>query len=385
MAITKGMLSSLSGSELSMLMCLLSLTICRSRVAVMASLAELSEGLKDDGDVIICGTGLSRSTLKTVIGKLAREDLIHVYREENRGGHENSPRIFEINFTKLDRVVAIKMRSFWATPPGQNLTPPSYKYISDYRHSDSSTEVASYYSSPAVAVETQQGDTDVYVGKKATPVFASRPAGTAAAVAAAVIDKSRAKVSARAATATKTLPGGINRDGMQALFDKLYKQCGVQHRLMVTVKEFGYLRKSMQKNAPDDLEAMLRFSLTYWPMLSQQNSRAVSKDGDKLVKSKSLPPAPHFHTFAYWYPYFLRAYQNHLAGRNSETMKDEGDRKLAQLNSELERTRGQVTMLRRQNTALRATPPAPALKSISKPAVVRRRPSSVDSELPAWE
>lgn len=396
MATTSTLLHRLTGAELRLLIAVLSLTIGSGRVARAISINELCDGFKEnDGSVVMGGTGLSVNTVRSAVRTLLQAGVLNVYREQRQDGSEVSPRIYEINFKALDPVFESELTAICVetvatpyqklgVPPSQKLTPPSYIHMSDCRHSKSSTEVASYFSSPAVAVETQQGETDVYVGKKASPVFASRPAGNAAAVAQAAIDKNRAKVSARATTASQALPGGLTRDGMQALFDKLYPQCGVQHRLMVTVKEFGFLRKTMKANPPGDLEAMLRFSLTYWPMLSQQNSRAVSKDGDKLVKKKSLPPAPHFSTFTYWYPYFLRAFQNHLAGRNSDTMKDEGDRKLAQVNSELERTRGMVTMLRRQNQQLKAAPAAP-LQSISKPAVVRRRPVVSDSELPAWE
>lgn len=215
-----------------------------------------------------------------------------------------------------------------------------------------------------------------YVGKKVLPTAAPKVA-SAAGVIAAVQQRNRAKVAVRVEAAIAS-PTAMNREQMQALFDVVGKRCGVPYRLMVTIKEFGFLRKRIAQNPPQDLEALLQYSLTYWGVLAQQNRKAARKSDDKAKVTKALPEAPHFQTFAYWYPYFFRAYQNHLAGRNAETMPNEDDRRVRQLEKELQDSRSVIVSMRRRMQAPTPATPAPQ---------VRRRPAPVNvaDELPEWK
>lgn len=381
LAVTRTLLPTLGGSELAVLMCLLSLTVASGRVARDVSVREFCDGMLDDEkNVIVCGTGLSENSVRTAVKSLDEKGLISVYREVRRDGKDCSARIYEINFNRLDMILAVRLKALW-TP---NTRTDPFKlcrgvHISNYVTGMPLIEATSSFSPVAVA---GSGSNDVespvgYVGKKVQTASAP-PAASAASAIAAVQQRSRAKTSQHA-EAARASPTSMNRDQMQALFDTIGTRCAIPYRLMVTAKEFGFLRKRLAANPPEDLEAMLQFSLTYWGVLAQQNRKAATKSDDKAKVVKALPEAPHFQTFAYWYPYFFRAYQNHLAGRNSETMTNEDDRRVRQLEKELQDSRRVIVSMKR-----RMAPPTP--EQPARP-LIKPRPRAVyeAKELPEWK
>lgn len=376
LAITRNLLPSLSGSELALLMCLLSLTVATGRIARDVSVRELAQGMQEDGKTtVFCGTGLSENSIRNATRSLDEKGLIYVYKEERRDGNDCAARVYEINFAKLDMVLAVRLRTFWAP----KVSSDPFKicrgvHISNYVTSSSLTEATSSFLPVAAGGSgSNVGKTAMaYVGKKATQVPQVGTATAAASVIASVQERSRVKVVARARIATAS-PGSTTREQMQALFDVVAARCAIPYRLMVTAKEFGFLRKRIAQNPPQDFEALLQYSLTYWGILAQQNRKAATKSDDRRKVNKSLPEAPHFQTFAYWYPYFFRAYQNHLAGRNAETMPDEDDRRVRQLEKELQDSRRVIVSMRR-----RMQPQAP--EAPRQPVAAARD----TDELPEW-
>lgn len=379
LAVTRTLLPVLGGSELAVLMCLLSLTVASGRVARDVSVREFCEGMHDDEkNIIVCGTGLSENSVRTAIKSLDEKGLVSVYREVRRDGKDCAARIYEINFTRLDMILAVRLRALW-TP---NTRTDPFKlcrgvHISNYVTGMPLIEATSSFIPVAVGSGNNvKGKEMAYVGKKVQPATAPK-VESAAGVIAAVQQRSRAKVAVRAEAAIAS-PTATSREQMQALFDVVGQRCAVPYRLMVTAKEFGFLRKRIAQNPPQDLEALLQYSLTYWGVLAQQNRKAARKSDDKAKVVKALPEAPHFQTFAYWYPYFFRAYQNHLAGRNAETMPDADDRRVRQLEKELQDSRSVIVSMRRRMQPSTQAAPTPQ---------VRRRPAPVNvaDELPEWK
>lgn len=374
LAITRNLLPRLSGSELALLMCLLSLTVATGRIARDVSVRELARGMQEDGKTtVFCGTGLSENSVRSAVRSLDEKGLIYVYKEARRDGSDCAARVYEINFGQLDLILAVRLRTLWApkrvSDPFKNCRGI---HIGNYVTSRSETEATSSFSSVAASGSESNVEkaTMPYVGKKSAPASIAAPA---ASVVAAIQQRSKDKLSQRVAAATSAAPAQITREQMQALFDSAVAQCSIPYRLMVTVREYGFLRKRLEQNPPQDFADLVRYALTYWGVLAQQNRRAAAKADGSVRLAKALPEAPHFKTFAYWYPYFLRAYQNHLAGRNVETMKDETDRRVRQLEHEVASARAVIGSMRR-----RMAPPTPT----PRPS---HRGSGADIDLPEWK
>ena len=390
-------LPTLSGAEQSLLVYLIGSTVCRGQTAREISLHELEHGaVGRRGNKLTQGTGLSRTTLKKVVKTLADSDLIHVYRSKESDGSEHSSRLFEINFNrfleedgpefKLIDAISVaenaRKRGSESDQGGSKIDPPYIDiYIRDEVSRDSLSEETSFFipASPDRAAEQRRQESGMgYVGKKPAPTKGSTSTALAAVAGkyGALVQQSRATAEARYTAASRTEPGMLTKIAMQSLFDSARVAAGLDHRLMVTSREFGLLRKRLKADAPTDFADMVRWVLTHWGTIAHQNRTAVRKDRERLVQAKQLPEAPHFQTFAYWYPYFLKAYRNHLAGRKIENTlaasAGEADRRVKELEGTVATMTRDMAVLRRRITTKPSTPPAAPKSEPSHPTMVRR-------------
>ena len=392
LSITHHLLSKLSGSELAVLMCLLSLTIASGRIARDISIREFAEGMEDDEkNKVVCGTGLSENSIRAALKSLHNDGLVSIYREVKVDARDNSARVFEINFNRLDLGLAGKLKAYTyetpQEPPAKIEVPPAKiegGFISNYVTHVSGIGVTSN-SFLAGSGETQQEDSVGYVGKKVNTVQ-----GAPSPTVKGLIDSMQAAANAvrdtRAIVASSKNPADINKAEMQAIFDREGKAAALPYRLMVTQREYGFLRKKLKENPPANFPDMVRFSLTYWAILSRQNRKAAIA-GKTGAAHKSLPEAPHFQTFSYWYPYFFRVYQNHLAGQSTvalEDAKNKGqDTRVKALERQLVESEKANAVLRSRVVKARAAPPPP--QPVAAPQR-RSRPVdlSVDVQFPVW-
>ncbi len=380
----------LSPPEVAVLLFLLAETLASGRVAREASIREISSGIKEDTGVSRGGTGLSENGIRSALRSLTSSGLVTVFREVKANGVDNSARLYEIDFNGLSPLLAQQLRSVVAekhdTPTARDAVPPftpcralhisNSVTHSQQRATSSSTRVAS-----SVGHATQPEIEEMaYVGKRpGTPSLRSQSTPTEAEMnIAAVVSKGRAKVQARVAATTGVAPHTIDRAGMQAVFDSASQGIGLPYRLMVTTKEFGFLRKRLKENPPQDIKDMVRYSLTYWGILSQQNRKAFTNSAGKSVIGRALPEAPHFSTFTYWYPYFFKAYQNHLAGKVIESKEGTADTVHKARADALQR---QLIAAERANVVLRRRSPAPVepmRPTTTKPRLLPAKVSDAD-------
>lgn len=401
LSITKNLLHRLGGSELAVLMCLLSLTVASGRIARDISIREFSDGMLDDeGNTVVCGTGLSENSIRTAIKSLTADGLLYVYKEVRQGVKDSAARLYEINFNRLDQGLAVRLKVYSlqkdAKDPLKNCGTPFKNcrgvHISNYvTHVPTEIATSSYIlPGSEVARETQRESPVPYVGKKPTTVTSAPRSDAARQVISAVVGSAREKVESRAAGAAARKPGDITRAEMQALFDSVSQGIDLPYRLMVTVREYGYLKKRLVLQAPADFRDMVRFSLTYWGMLSVQNRKAVNSEVSKGAKKKYLPEAPHFQTFAYWYPYFFRVYQNHLAGQTVVEMEkkqsSQASAQVASLERKLVEAERANAVLKKRVTAARQAPEAPhAAPRRILPAKVTDEDLMRPTEFPEWD
>lgn len=387
-AITARWLAELKGPRLSVLLFIMNRTILCGKSAQRIAMAEFETGVKDEDFVHCCGTGLSKSTITEALKWLQTEDFLSVYRTiTGTSGVESEPRMFEIDFKKLlhagelsDKNCVVEVtevdKSDTVAPRLLGRGGPGIRgghndiYIGDYITSLNILDKTSLISPLAFGSRKKANEkvgVEMFVGKQKKP-RATLGYDNAADAVAAIKQRDQQKQTTRVASAATKQPSVLTRQEMQAVFDKHATAISLGFRLMVTSREYGFLKKRLADNPPKDFSDFVRWTLTYWGTMAQQNQAAVRKDRDRLVKGKTLPAAPHFYTFTYWYPYFFRAYQNHLAGKVIETAPpvDEKDREIARLQRQVAQERHNTVILRRRPQAA-PTPPEP------RPAATRAR------------
>lgn len=392
LSLTHRWMSSMSGSETTVMCFVLAVTLASGRVAREMSIREIANGIRDDDKTEAQGgTGLSENSIRSALKSLAERGFLTIFKEQKSNGNDNAARIYEIDFNRLDPALGAKMGHHTpSTPEGAPFKNCRAQYISNYvtvREEERDTSISIRSDSEVVAAAQPVGEVMAFVGKK-TPKPAPQFSSAAEAIS-SVQGRSRAKVQARATAATAVAPKEISKDQMQALFDAASAGVALPYRIMVTVKEHGFLRKRLAENPPANFRDMVRWSLTYWGVLAQQNRKAVTSDRTRVLRGKSLPEAPHFSTFVYWYPYFMKAYQNHLAGQvieqREQEQKDEATVRLMDLRRKLDERERDVAILRRRATQGRELA-APAPQPVMHRRVQSRREDDLSPiDLPDWK
>lgn len=175
----------------------------------------------------------------------------------------------------------------------------------------------------------------------------------------------------------------------QAVVDKVQKDAGLQHRMVVTAKEFGFLRKRLEQSPPSDMTEFISWVLRYWTTIAQQHRAALRKNDDrKAAGEKGIPAHPDFASLAFRYPYFLKCFANFKAERTMQA-KDDANEREAKLQETIRRQKEEISSLRRARPTSRPAmaPAEPAAPPARRP--VSRRPAPVidylgGEDLPEW-
>lgn len=359
-------------------------TLMVGKSAVRIPLGEFSEDVS-----------IGKTTLKQHLSGLCEADFIHIYRTvAGEEGHEKEARMFEIDFKALvkplvgDEKQADRRFKTGATPgqipttPRQNPTPPSY--IHSMYAEDSRSKDKSLHSARASRSGSSEGTNVIPIPKKPRPVVV-RSDSIAAVVSAVQARHVEARV-ARVASATKKAAHAVTKQELQALLDQALKSYMPDAiRVVVTSKEFGLLRKRMKESAPADLGDFINWTIRYWTTIASQHRNAIRRNETRQERGeKAIPAAPDFASLAYRYPYFLKAFANFRAERNSAEADAMKDRQVETLRKQLQQKAGDIEALRGQ------------LERVRKSSVIRRTPAPVaqdeplttdalaDAELPEW-
>jgi hypothetical protein len=367
----------LGSQKVSILLFLINRTLYYRKAAEQIWTKQWLEGIVDKhGNRVCSGIGMSDNTYRKHLNELIESDFVHAYRVVDDSGAEFVGRLYEINFTKLvaSTVTQGSKMPLLATPKrlkdaengserGSNAgdTPlPKLGIQNSINKRLTKVNLAADAprSGKAVAGTEEIVTTPRLHGPKnrrraaddQSPAYEDPPEPTARELVAALKAKSDRARADRLASAASKQPWQLTKQELQAMIDKgmkLYHPSAP--RMVVTYREYGYMRKYLKQSAPKDFSAFLDWTLRMWSNIAVQHRRAVTRNQDRMLKDEQLIGAsPSFSSLAYKLPYFIKAHSNFVAELNGAEREDEADRRVARLERELENTRQTVRVLSRR-------------------------------------
>lgn len=372
-AITTDWLDSLKGAKLAALLFILNRTVLVGKAAQVIPFSEFDKGVVEGQNKLCAPVGYSKNTVAAALKELESEGFLIVYRTlSGPAGVENEPRIFEIDCKK---VLANRPESdptgFSSRGGGSKDWMPPNISIKDTKR-DSEEEINLF--SPSPAGLRDQGKGVVMFGRKKTAAPATPKGGYESAEAAiAAINGKHSATQARRITSAAARPASqMTKEECQSILDKHTKALDLGYRLMVTQREFGFLKKRLAENGPKDFSDYARWVITYWGNIVAQNRRAITRDREKIVKAKPLPDAISFSDFTYRYPYLFKCYQSHLAGRAIDAvLEDPKDKTIKALTEKLKQAEQRAVSLQRVRRPLVSSAPS---RPAPRPAPLPRTP-----------
>ena len=236
---------------------------------------------------------------------------------------------------------------------------------------------------PKKAKRNHEDETPTYVD----PEVSAAPRD----IVASIQRRSRDVQGARVAAASTVAPWMMSKEQMQALFDK-----GMQTyfpklpRVIVTGKEFGFLRKRLRETQPKDFAEFVDWALRYWTDTASKHRRAIMKgvvNGDSSKFDKEpMPQSPDFATLVYRLPYFLKVHSSYLAERMTRDTEDKADRRVARLERELAQERNTNRILSQRRTQARGPEPRHQGTEEQQPRLTSQDQIDLGpEELPKWQ
>lgn len=360
-------------------------TLSLGKAAQRISLAEFGEALS-----------MHRNSARTHTSALMDDGFLHIYKTAGIAGSEREARMFEIdcnfvlqNDPEWAEHLALLGSEKGPTPvqeldtPVQNLYPPTYiNYIDS--SSSNSRDKSLLSARPS---RTRSGKEDTLLPEPKKPRTAIVRPTSIAGVLATVQGKTATAQIARAASAAVKAAHHVDKLELQALLDKAMKTYApTATRMVVTGKEFGFLRKRLKEAPPHNLEAFLNWVVSYWPTIAHQNRMAKQRRAEEADKrtASALPMAPDFASLCYRYPYFLKAFANHNAERSAGEAAARETTEVDRLKRTLKAKEQDIDVLRseltRTKTVMRRTPTAPRIITTPRPV----RADLPDADLPEW-
>lgn len=210
------------------------------------------------------------------------------------------------------------------------------------------------------------------IGRRVLAPREAQPGSAIIAAIASVKGRSQAANATKVASAAQKAPNRLTQAEAQAILDRARAAAQTPERLILTVKEFGVLRKRLTDyDVPvAQLEDITRHTLTFWATYSQQNAKAARRSPGQ----DPLPAAPSASAFVYRFPYFLKAYRNYKAGLTVSKTVEADDRNLKTIDF----LRNEVSRLTKALRQRAAPVPAPAAPAVKAPTRV------IESGLPKW-
>lgn len=373
-ALWRSQVQGLGRAPMNLCLALLDLTIGTGRAARDLTIKELAEGLDDSP-----GCGVSPSNVKEALKVLEESGIVCRIKRAGASAAKLSA-MFAINFKAVLGDIADHIAQFLpdlTAPKGETdtcLWPASrprqyidtlgisYPYKEEINLFLSRSEVARHNAN--VSGEPMQQE------------------GSAADVVRAIQARQRERAATRVQESKGRSPARLTRVQVQDILDAARRAAGLTHRVLATDREVGFLRKRLVSYEVGDFAALVTHTFIHWGTYARQNASAQLKRG---ATEKALPPAPDFASLVYRLPYFLKAYNNHLAGvavqedmAAVEARQENG--KLAEMANQLRRAEQENRSLRRLVRSRPAAPEATHSPTVVATQIVR----GADDELPEW-
>lgn len=359
-------------------------TFVMGKQAQRITIAEFAQG---------CAMGVN--TARRHIHALIADGFLHVYRTAGEAGGEKEARMFEVDCNFMLRVdedyvrMTLKHPQKGVPPLPERESPLPQRETPTYINYIDSSSIHSRDKSLHSARSSQNGsgmESPMLATPKKPRAEIARPTSMAD-VLATVQGKAATAQIARATSAGVKAPHHVDKLEMQALLDKAMKTYApTATRMMVTAKEFGFLRKRLKEAPPNDLPVFINWVVSYWPTIAHQNRMAKQRRTEETTHRtvSALPMAPDFASLCYRYPYFLKAFSNHNAERTQQETEVKSNAEVERLKRTLKDKDRDIGVLRsklaKPLTVMRRTPPAQRV--IGEPRPVRAE--LPDAELPDW-
>lgn len=380
------------------LMYITSCTLLRGKSAARISIGEIESAVN-----------ASQNSIRAHLKGLVDEGFLIAYRTTaGKNGHEKESRMFEIdcNFVLKASDIAAnsppKLLKFDEKTtsgglqnlgtPLQNLDPPSYIYsLSNLVAIEDKDRTSVLYSARSSrAVGDKEKPMPVHFPEPKKPRMATARSDSVASVVAAINAAHASRRAGLVRSASTKKASRLTAQEFQALVDSAQADAGLQHRMVVTTKEFGLLRKRFEASPPSDLSEFVSWVLRYWTTIAQQHRAAVRKSEDrKAAGEKGIPAHPDFASLAFRYPYFLKCFANFKAERNIQATEDAASRE-QKMRDTIQRQQDEIRSLRRATRQRPAPerPPTPRQAAPRTPVRPARATTAArefdDTDLPEW-
>lgn len=397
-ALTSCWMKELGGQKLSIMMFLVNRTLYYRKAAERIYSIQFEKGITDSKGNSVCdGLQMGGQAFRKHLNELIEQDFVDVYCELNEKSHENTARLYEINFKKLlapytgsgskmPFLRATKQEKSSENPPddpveggyenhrggGVKINPlnSTYKRTTKVVHSGSAPRsgnvVAGQESNGSRMARRKQADTD-------SPVYED-PA-TPTEIVAKIQQKATAFRAATVAKAATTQPWLLSQKEMQAIVDSLMSEFyPKESRLVVTGLQYGKLKKELKKHQPKDFSAFMRYVFVNWSMISSQHRNAINRNEEKRVKAEYMSRTPSAWDLAIRLSYFLQCYSNDQASRRSVETQDTRDREVERLKRALTQKEQENKVLKQRGTRRREEPESDEYE-VTRQRYTRTRPT----------
>lgn len=395
-AIMSGALRYATRAELLVTLAILGLTLGTGRVARVLTLKELVEGVRDDHDVPFSGINISRSKLVETLDTLEKKGLLIRLKPVNEGSNSTLSSLFAIDCKAISPRLFDRIQMFLAVADHEkqgSLVPRTglaYIYLYKYNSVGIDGVIPNSVSRISGVASRSPGNmvrkrVMPYIGKKPPPAPSAGPTAptAASAVLSSVQQRHTAKREKAFDAATSSDPARWNKQQMQAVLDTLTAKACPNHRLVVTERELGVLRKRLAAYRIPDFQKFVLHTLFNWTTVATQSAKAARKTlGQEAQVTRPVDPAPSFYALVYRMPYFVRVYENaktsaSAAGATAQA-EDKTSALLAQRVAQLERTNAELRKIATNGARPTAPTMAPRRPVASRPA------DKSDDDIPEW-
>lgn len=355
---------------------------------------------QQDGQLVCTGVGMSENTLRKHLKELIEADFLDVYAAKSTRGTESEARLFAINCKKImsrplesteKNMLAIpkKLKESSESGDSQNLR-GGLPNFGGHNICNSNRRSKLLLSPPSG--EPGTGVVVPIPKKRTNAAPTQREERSAEEVISKVAHIHEARRVVRTAAAETKSPWLLSQREVQALFDrKMAMYHPDEPRLMVTGKEYGFLKKRLKDSAPKDFTDFVDWTLRHWHSTAMSSRRSAAKKleagGARPVAPMSL--TPDFAQLAYRYPYFLKVYQSSIAERRESDREDAQQETVRRLQARVANAEQTNKQLRRrlQDRAKPSTPEPVSATRVTRTSVVRPtgQVGGDYDDLPTWE
>lgn len=389
-------LTKIEPQKLTVLMFVMGRTLQFKKEAAQIYNFQFQKGVKrkEDDGIICVGTGLSHNTVRKHLSALVEDDFINAYRLV-RNGVEGDAKLFEININKFFEPVVENGGVQVIPEPKKPRIPRSGEPVlgSTKNRYGGLPRIGNHNicinngldKSNLSPTSGEQSLSRLPVAKNKRVAPTRIRLESAADVVSAVAHIHEQKRMVRASAAETKSPWLLSKDEVQAVIDRtMLAYCPDEPRMIVTGKEYGFLKKRLKESAPKSFTEFIDWTIRYWHSVAKQNRNAAKKRGLNGMeeKSEALAMSPNFAQLVYRLPYFMKAYSNFLAERRSDAHEEAEDKQRKRLEARTAEAEKEAQALRnhlREKNAQKQRTPAPRITRSAVKAPVA--PRNIDDAL----